>query len=134
MPADVADNLDLQAVYVLVLVDQDVVEPALELRPDRVVRSERAPIKQQVVQIDDAEHFLARRVRLVQTGNRLGVLLAPRKELWDEVAESTLAVDRPRVDLKQRAHLGTAAPSLGVTVLLAQQGEQVGGVTGGDRD
>ena len=62
LAAQAADEVHLQPVDVLVLVDEQVVDPGAELRPhDRVLRH-CAPVEQQVVEIDDPEPALARAV------------------------------------------------------------------------
>lgn len=130
MTPQIADDVHLQAVYVLILVDQHVVEALGELRADHLVRRERAPIQKQVVEIDHAKRLLTRRICLEESCDCFGVLLTPRKQFCDQLAQATLAVDRSRVDLKQRALLGKAGPALRMTVLLSKQVEDVGGVTG----
>ena len=46
------DDVDLQAVDVLVLVDEDVIEHRSELWPGLFVEGEGAPVEQEVVEVE----------------------------------------------------------------------------------
>ena len=68
------DEVDLQAVDVLVLVDEQVVDAPRQLRADDRVLRQRAPVEQQVVEVDDAERALARPVVDEQPREVVGVV------------------------------------------------------------
>ena len=130
LPPQVADDVDLQAVDVLVLVDQHVIELRLDLRSDDLVGREASPVQEQVVEVDDPERALSSRVRPEERGDVVPVLLAPRKGLGEHLGKRSLRVDRARVDIEQRALLRKPPPTLGVSVLLAHEVEHVGRVSG----
>ncbi len=92
----------LQAVDVLVLVDEHVVERVGDARPDHLVARERAPVEQQVVEIDHAQRALARAVGAEDLRERLAMLGAPREGLGEHLLQRRLRVDRARVDVEHR--------------------------------
>ena len=94
----------------------------------RPMTSSATSARQQVVQVDQTQRLLARRVGLEQCADRFPVLLAPRKAARQDLAERLHRVDRARVDVEQRALLREALAALGVSMLLAEEIEHVGGV------
>ena len=88
----------LQAVGVLVLVDQDVVEAAADLLGERRLGDHLRPVEQQVVVV---EHVLAL-LGLDVGGEQLPQLLRPRRAPGERgvqhVVERHLGVDAARVD------------------------------------
>ena len=69
-----AQHVDLERVHVLVLVDAHVVDLGRELRAEPVVGSGRAPVEEQVVEVDEAEHALAVHVRAADRRDRLELI------------------------------------------------------------
>ena len=124
------DDLDLQLVDVLVLVDEHMVKAGGQPRPGLRVARQRAPEDEQVVEIEDAERPLARRVAAKQAGQVVGVLGAPRKRLVDHLAHRPLGVDRPRIDVDQRLLAGKPAARLGMSLFLAHEVDHVRRVPG----
>ena len=122
-------EVHLQAVDVLVLVDQHVVERSGEPRPDHLVARQRPPHQQQVVQVDHAELALARRVLAEQRRDRLAMIRHPREVLRQHLRQRQLGVDRARVQIEQRPLLREAG-SAGrrVAGLDPQQVQHVGRV------
>ena len=96
------DDVDLQAVDVLVLVDEHVVERPRPVRrrsrSSRPARASRAA----------GRRGRARRARACapvgaeERRDRLAVLLAPREGLVEHLRQRPLRVDRARVDVEQR--------------------------------
>ena len=103
---------------------------ALSCGADDRVLGQRAPVEQQVVEVDDAERALARPVVDEQPREVVGVALAPREGLGQQLAQRSLGVDRARVDVQQRRLAREAPAGLADTRLLADEVEQVGGVAG----
>ena len=58
-----AQHVDLERVHVLVLVDAHVVDLGCEQRAEPFVGCGRAPVEEQVVEVDETEHALAADVR-----------------------------------------------------------------------
>jgi hypothetical protein len=125
-----AHEVDLQAVDVLVLVDEEVVDGPAHLGADDGVERERAPVQEQVVEVEHAEAALAGAVLDEQAGEVVAMALAPRERLGQELAQRPLGVDRARVDVQQRRLAREAPAGLAHARVLADEVEQVGGVAG----
>ena len=130
LAAQAADEVDLEPVDVLVLVDEQVVDAGAQLRPDDRVLGQRAPVEQQVVEVDHPEPALARAVVDEQAREVVGVALAPREGLGQQLAQRALGVDRARVDVQQRRLAREAPAGLPDAGLLAHEVQQVGRVAG----
>jgi hypothetical protein len=130
LAAQAADEVDLQPVDVLVLVDEQVVDPALSCAPDHGVLRQGAPVEQQVVEVDDPEAALARAVVDEEPREVVGVALAPRERLGQQLAQRALGVDRARVDVQQGRLAREAPAGLPDAGLLAHDVQQVGRVAG----
>ena len=78
---ELAHDLDLQGVQVLVLVDQHVLEHPPELGSDHVVPGERVPVEQQIVQVEHGQLALPLAVEAKEPGELLDVVLAPGERL-----------------------------------------------------
>jgi len=128
-PTQVSHDVHLQPVDVLVLIDQHVLEALSDQRADDLVGRERAPVQQQVIEIEHAERPLARAVAAKDLRERLVMLLAPRERFGQHLGQRRLGVDGPRVDVLHRLRAREAPCALGVTVFLAQVVEQIGRVT-----
>ena len=126
--AKASHDVDLQAVDVLVLVHQHVVESVSHAWPDHLVGRERAPVQEQVVEIEKTERALAHRVGAEGLRERVAMLGAPRKRLRQHLRQRRLGVDRARVDVEHRLRAREAPAARGVTLLLAHEVEQVGRV------
>ena len=124
------DDVGLQAVHVLVLVDEHVIEGTRELRADHLIGAEGPPVEQQVVEVQDAEGALARSVGAEERRERLAVLLAPGIGLGEHLVERPLGVDGARVDVEQRLRPREAPCLSSVAVLLAHVVQDVGRVAG----
>ena len=77
--SEAAHDVDLDAVDVLVLVHEHVLEAVAHRRSDDLIARERAPVEQQIVEVEHAQGTLARAVGAEARGERLAVLGAPRK-------------------------------------------------------
>jgi hypothetical protein len=123
-----ADDLHLQAVDVLVLIDEHVVERIGDARPEHLVAGERAPIQQQIVEVDHAERALARPIGAKDLGERPAMLSTPRKGLRQHLLQGRLRVDGTRVDVEHRLRAREAPGAACVALFLAHVVEQVGRV------
>ncbi len=92
------------------------------------VREQRAPVQQQVVEVEHAERALARRVGSERLAQLLGVLGAPREVACEHLRERGLGVHHARVDVEHRVCARESPAALGVPALLADQVDQVGRV------
>ena len=87
-------------------------------------------MQQQVIEIEHAQRSLARGVAAQDLGHGVEVLLAPGKQLRDDLAYRALGVDGPGVDAGQRL-LARKPPLAGrMTELVADEVQHVGGVSG----
>ena len=78
-----AQHVDLQRVDVLVLVDADVIDLGREQRAEPLVGRGRAPVQEQVVEVDETEHPLAVHVAAADRRDRFELVGAPRRDLVD---------------------------------------------------
>ena len=123
--AQAEHDVCLQAVYVLILVHEDVVEGPSHTPPDHLVPGERAPMHQQVVEVQQAELALARAVCLKRGRERVAMAGAPGEMLGEHLAEVRLLVDGARVDVEHRARSREALATVRQALLLADEVEQV---------
>ncbi len=86
-------NLRLQDVRVLVLVDEDVIEPRADLLRELGFGNEVHPVQQQVIVIERLVLLLAFDVAAKQLGQFLAPVGTPRKSLFDDVGQRLLRVD-----------------------------------------
>jgi hypothetical protein len=118
----------LQAVGVLVLVDQHMVEAGRLRRGQRGLLQHQVPGQQQVVVVERLLVLLGRGIGLEQALELVLPLGAPGKGLGQHGRQRGLAVDAARVD-GQAGALHRKAPLGGrEALLLAHQGHQVLGV------
>src|SRR4029077_2349746 len=87
------DDVDLQAVNVLVLVDEDVVEHRSELWPGVFVEGERAPVEQEVVEVEQLTGALPFPVRAEDAADLLEMGEAPGEVLGQHLRQRRLHVD-----------------------------------------
>ena len=116
-----ANDVDLQPVDVLILVDEHVVKAVGDARPEHRIACERAPVDQQVVEIEHAERPLPGSVCTEALGESLAVLLTPGKALREDLRQWSLSVDGIGVDVEHRLGAGEAARARRVTQLLAHE-------------
>jgi hypothetical protein len=130
LAAQLADDLDLEGVQVLVLVNEDLLEKSGKLRPQHRVAGERVPVEEEIVVVEHGELPLALAVDAVQTGDLLEVVLTPREMLGHDMGQLPLGVDAAGVEVEQR--LLAREPRLPVreAVLLTQELEEIGRVRG----
>ena len=115
----------LQAVGVLVLVDEHMAETRAELRRQRLILQHLPPGQQQIVVVEHALALLLRRVGAEQR-LQLGLpLSAPGEALLQHLAQRLAAVDRARIDGQAGALQREALVRARQALLLAQQAEQV---------
>ncbi len=121
------EDVCLNAVGVLVLVDENVVEPGPHRPAGR--RLERgAPVEEEIVEVDDVVLSLALGVGPEQLSQRDGVLGTPREPLLEHGAEALLGVDGPGVDGGDRLRLGEPSRRRIDVGVGSHEAEQVGGV------
>ncbi len=95
-------DLGLQGVGVLVLVDQDRVEPrANELRRLGLA-TEGVPVEQQIVVVEDGERLFAVDIGVKEALQGVQVHPAPGKRRIQHIDERLLAVDATAVDVEAR--------------------------------
>ena len=128
--AQASHDVDLQAVDVLVLVHQHVVEGVGHARSDHIVGRERAPVEEQVIEIEQGQLALARPVGAERLRERLAVLGTPWKRLGQDLRQRRLGVDGARVHVEHRLGARKTPSTRGVTLLLAHHVEKIGGVLG----
>ena len=92
LPMEGSDDVHLQPVDVLVLVDEDVVEHRGQLRPGVVVSGERAPVEQEVVEVEQLGRPLALAVGAEDPSELVQVGEAPGELLREHVRKLTLSV------------------------------------------
>jgi hypothetical protein len=80
-----AKDRGLQAIGVLVFVDQDVIEACADLGGDRGFRHHLRPVQQQVVVVEDVLRLLGLHVR----GEQLRELGMPLRTPWENASPST---------------------------------------------
>jgi len=125
-----AHDLHLQAVDVLVLVHQHVVERASHARAEYVVTRERPPVQQQVVEVDHTKRALARAIGAEDLRERLAMLGTPRERLGQNLLQGGLGIDRARVHVEHRLGPREAPSTACVALLLAHVVEQVSRIAG----
>lgn len=91
---------------------------------------QRAPVEEQVIEIEDAKVALARSVGAEDLRERLAVLIAPREELCQDLTRRRLGVDGARMDVEHRCRARKAPRTIGSSMLLTDEVEQVAGVAG----
>ena len=90
-----SDDVDLDAVEVLVLVHEHMVESRREELVQLVVAEQAAPKEEQVVEVHERRRPLALGEGAEQCGDGVSVWLTPREVHGDHVAEWALGVDAP---------------------------------------
>ena len=70
----------------------------------------RAPVEEQIVEVDEAEHALAVHVAAADRRDRFELIGAPRRDLVDDGRQRPLRVDRARVHVEQRRLLREPPP------------------------
>ncbi|MET4760274.1 hypothetical protein ABH970_000646 [Bradyrhizobium ottawaense] len=118
----------MQAVGVLVFVDQHVIEAAADLLGDQRIAHHLRPIQQQIVVIEHVLGLLGLdigREQALQLGGPAG---APGIVHPQHLLDLHLGVDAARVDRQARALGGEAALGLRQAALVPDQVHQVGGI------
>ncbi len=123
-------NLDLQSVDILIFVDADVIDLRREQRAEPLVGRGGAPVEQQVVEVDETEKPLALYVSLADGGELVDLVVAPRRDLVDDLGQRTLRVDGARIEIEEGALLREAAPVARRAELVADEIDDVGRVAG----
>src|ERR1039457_4691385 len=90
-------------------------------RADHLITNERAPVQQQVVEVEDAQRALACSVGAEDLRERLVVLVAPGKELGEDLAQRRLGVDRAGIDVEHRCGTRKTPRALGPSMFLANE-------------
>ena len=90
-----ADDVDLERIDVLVLVDEDVVEQARQLRADPLVDKGGPPVEEEVVEVELGAFALAADISLAQRADQLGVVHTPGKVGRDDVCDTPRRVHAP---------------------------------------
>jgi heavy metal translocating P-type ATPase/RND family efflux transporter MFP subunit len=118
----------LEAIGVLIFVDENMIEAAADLLGERVVLHHLRPIEQEIIVI---EHIL-RLLRLDIGGEQSAQLVmparAPGEGAEQRLLERDFGVHGAGVDRKARALGGKAALGLGESELVADEIHQIGGV------
>ena len=126
--AQAQDDLGLQAIGVLVLVDEHMVEARRDLRADDRVGHRLGPPDEQVVEVEDTLRLLLFGVGGEQAAQCVLVVAAPGKGLGQHVGERSPGVDGARVDRQAGPLLRKPARSACQAEALTQQVDQVLGV------
>ena len=131
---ELGEEVDLERVGVLHLVDEDVVDLLGRAAvPTDGVRSERPPLQEQVVVVEDLAASLALDVGAVDGAQLVGVVAAPRVPALEHLVERPPRVHASAPDRGERVLAGVAARrGAGRAQLVAQEREEVAGV-GRDR-
>ena len=118
----------LQAVGVLVLVDQHVIEAAAGLGPERRLRQHLGEVEEEVVVVEDVLALLCLHVAGEQRAELRLPVGAPRIDLGEDLGELGLLVDCARIDGEagglQREPLGR----LREAEIVADEVDEVGGI------
>ena len=118
----------LQAVRVLVFVDQHVVEAACNVRRDRRLRHHLSPVKKEVIVVENVLVLLGLDIGGEQPPE-LGVPHgAPREHRAKQLIERRFGIDRARVDRKARALSGKSLLGLRKSEVVPDQVHEVGGI------
>ncbi len=96
------DDVGLDAVDVLVLVDQDVVVPLPDAGPSSGVGQQGPPVQEQVVEVDGVVGPLARGVPAEDLADLVRVVGAPRELSPQDLGQWLLGVGDPRQDRPER--------------------------------
>ena len=118
----------LETVGVLILVDQNVVEPASDISGKQWTGNCFRPVEQQVIVIEDVLRLLGFDVSAEQVVKLRFPTGAPRKMIAEHGIERLLGIDRPRVNRKAGAFGGELALRLRKSKLVADQIHQVSGI------
>ncbi len=118
----------LQAVGVLIFVDQDVVEAPADVFREAVVRHHLRPVEQQIVVIEHVLLLLGLDIGREQLLQLVGPSGTPGKEPPDHLGEIGLGVDAARVDRQACPFGREAALGLREAEVVANQIHQVRGV------
>ena len=130
------DDLGLDAVGVLVFVDEDVVEARTDRRTDRGCGHRLGPPDEEIVEIEHVLRLLFVDVGREEPPERLGVLAAPRERVGEDGGERPARVDGARVDREARRLLRKTTRTAREREALAEKMEQVlrvGAVVDGER-
>ena len=95
---EAAQDSRLQAIRVLVLVDQNVIEAPADLRTDRRLVHHCRPVEQQVVVVEHELRLLGGDIRVEQRLQLGFAARTPREDLAKHVRQRCLAVDDAAVD------------------------------------
>src|ERR1039458_4378743 len=98
-----------------------MIEVIGDQRADRRITRERAPVEQQVVEIEDAEGALACPVGAEDLGEGLVVLITPGKELGEDLAQRCLGVDGAGIDVEHRRGTRKTPRTLGPSTLRSEE-------------
>ena len=118
-------DLALQAVRVLVFIDEHVVEVGGDMLRELRLVHQRVPVDQQVVVVEQAVALLALHVGAAQLGQVLLPVQAPVELLLERVVQALLRIDAPRIDRQAGVLARKALVLLGVAQFLAQVVEEV---------
>ena len=118
----------LQAVGVLIFVDQHVIEAAADLFGDQRIAHHLRPVEQQIVVIEHVLGLLGLDVSREQALQLGRPARAPGIVLAEDLLDLHLGVDAARVDRQARALGGKAALGLRQSALVPDQIHQVGGI------
>ena len=126
--AHALQDVGLDHVGVLVLVDQNMIEPPADLLADFRVRGEGGPVEQQVVVIEHLLGALAAGVLAEDLRNPLLLVSAPGIPVRDHVGQLGPAIDDARVEADQRLLLRKALLLLPHPEVTADEVHQVRGI------
>ena len=125
-----AHDVDLQGVDVLVFVDQDegitVRQVAAEIR----MAEQGPPVKEEVVEVQQHRSPLTAGEIAEQGGDRFQVRLDPRVAGRDELAKWALVVDAARVNVDQRGRPWKPLGRARETVVVAEEIHEIAGAGG----
>ena len=116
----------LQAVRVLILVDQDVIEAPADFLREGALGQHMRPVKQEIVVIEHVLALLHLDIGGEQFLQFRRPVRAPRKRLAENFIERSLGVHRARIDRKARALLRETAFGARETEFVPHQIDQVG--------
>ena len=118
----------MQAIGVLIFVDQHVIEAAADLFGDQRIAHHLRPVEQEVVVIEHVLGLLGLDIGREQALQLGGPARAPGIVLAEHLFDLHLGVDAARVDRQARALGGKAALGLRQAALVPDQIHQVGGI------
>ena len=121
------DDVDLEAVHVLVFVDQHETETCGEMWSQIFVPQERAPVEQEIVEVQEGRAPFAGGEVPEQRSDDVRMRCAPRVFRWHDIAQWALGIDAAGIDVDEGRGSGKPCSGPGQVVVVAQQIHQIAG-------